>query len=225
MATSGDDAREIRDWREYDELTLPPVLQHSLDAMVEHGYHGTSVREIASRLGQTVPAIYYHYKNKQALLVALLQGSVEEVLLRCRLAVEEAGDDPVARLGNLVECFVLYITRRQPLERLDAEMRSLEPANRRKYVATRDLIEQLFVDAIRDGVDEGVFADRDPSLTTRAIMAMCHGIAVWYDPSGSLSPRRLAERYKEFAFGIVGARAAESVVLTSTVGGRAAPEG
>lgn len=193
------------DWREYEVLQLPPVLEHSLEAMVEHGYHGTSVREIAQRLGQTVPAIYYHYENKQALLVVLLQNSVEEVLRRCKQAVAEAGPDPVTRLGNLVECFVRYITHRQNLEFLDAEIRSLEPENRRKYVETRDQIDQLFVDAIRDGIEEGVFSEdgATPSLIVRAIMAMCHGIAVWYNPNGSLSPDLLAERYKQFAYAIV----------------------
>ena len=195
---------QVDDWRHYEPLDLPPVLKHALEAMVEHGYHGTSVRDIAKRLGQTVPAIYYHFENKQALLTTLLNDSVEAVLHRCQLAVLDAGPDPVARFRNLVECVVLYITHRRPLSFLDAEIRSLEPQNRATYVAVRDAVDYLFIDAVRDGIAEGQLADHDPALTVRAVLAMCHGIAVWYDPGGAITPNELAERYVQYALALVG---------------------
>lgn len=110
------------------------MLRHSLDAFVMNDYHGTTVRDIAKRLGQTVPAIYYHYENKQALLVALLTKSIDDLLDRCTEAEAEAraavADDPAQRLTYLVRCVVLYVANRQQLAFLDAEIRSLESENR-----------------------------------------------------------------------------------------------
>lgn len=191
-------------WRVYEPLTLPPVLKHSLEAFAEHGYHGTSVREIAKRLGQTVPAIYYHYANKQALLVTLLQGSMEEVLQRCQLALAEACDDPVDRYSALITCVVLYIGHRRELIMLDAEMRSLEPENRRTYVGLRDELESMVRTAIEDGVSEGSLTTEHPADAARAVLTMCLGIANWYDPRGRLTPTDLAERYLTFALGVAG---------------------
>jgi AcrR family transcriptional regulator len=193
-------------WRTYGPLELPPILAHSLDAMVEHGYHGTSVRDLAGRVGVTVPALYYHYRNKQAILVELLMGSMTSVLGRCRTAVAEAGDEPVERFSALVECIVLFMTHRAPLAFLDTEIRSLEPDNRVRYVALRDELEGLLRDTVHDGVKTGAFTTPVPVTASRAVLAMCQAVAQWYRPDGSLSPEEIAADYVTIALAAVGHR-------------------
>src|SRR6186713_1082118 len=100
------------DWRRFDELELPPVLDAALEAFVEHGYHGATVRDIANRLGATIPAIYYRYENKQDLLFTLLKGFLVEVQQRSKAAVEAAGDDPAVQLENLVTMLTLSAINR-----------------------------------------------------------------------------------------------------------------
>lgn len=194
---------DVDDWRVYRPLQLPPVLGHALEAFAEQGYHGTSVRDIAKRLGRTVPAIYYHYESKQALLATLLEGSIAEVLQRCRLAVREAGDDPAARLTNLVQCITLYTAFRRQFAVLGTEMRSLEPDNRRRYVACRDTLEALVMEAIADGTGQGCFTTAYPRDSARAVISMCLGVARWYRPDGALSPQQVADRYTDFALALV----------------------
>jgi AcrR family transcriptional regulator len=193
-------------WRSYGPLELPPILRHALEAFVEHGYHATSVRDISRRLGQTVPAIYYHYENKQALLVALLRRSMDDVLSRCRSAAEEAGEDPVRRFASLVECVVLYIAHRRQLAFLDAEMRSLEPKARVAYAAHRDELEMLVREAVTDAVAQHRFTTGYPTQAARAVLTMCLGVATWYRPTGPLPPDELAQQYVGFALGLVGNR-------------------
>lgn len=195
------------DWRTYTPLELPPILAHALDSFVERGYHATTVRELARRVGVTVPALYYHYANKQAILVELLLGSLNSVLGRCRTAVTQARSDPVDRFSALVECLVLYMTHRAPLAFLDTEMRSLEPANRARYVLLRDELEGLLREAVRDGAETGVFTTPVPVEASRAVLAMCQAVAQWYRPDGPLPPDRIAERYVMIALDAVGHRA------------------
>ena len=84
------------DWRTLQPLDLSPILSAALDAFYETGFHGTSVREIARRVGVTVPALYYHHENKEGLLIALLELSTSDVLSRAHAAdAEGAGDDAV----------------------------------------------------------------------------------------------------------------------------------
>ena len=193
-------------WRVYEPLQLPPVLHHSLEAFAEHGYHGTSVREIARRLGQTVPAIYYHYENKQALLVTLLQGSMQELLQRCELAVAEAGDDPVDQLSALGTCVLLYVGHRHPLVLLDGEIGGLEPDNRRAYQQRRRELEALVQRTVETGIATGRLSTSHPQDAARAVLTLCLGTAGWYDPRRArLSPEELAERYVPFALRVVGA--------------------
>ncbi|MYW05448.1 TetR/AcrR family transcriptional regulator [Streptomyces sp. SID3343] len=194
------------DWRAYEPLLLPPILAASLAAFDEHGYHGTTVRDIARRVGVTVPALYYHYENKQALLVELLLGSMSAALGRCRSALREADDAPAARFAALVECIVLYMANRAPLAFLDTEMRSLEPGNRARYVAMRDDLEALMHRVVRDGVALGDFTTPFPVDAGRAVLTCCQAVANWYRSTGPLSPRDIAGRYVDISLSTVGYR-------------------
>lgn len=72
-----------RGWREPGPLALTPILTAALDAFYDNGYHATSVRDIARRVQVTVPALYYHHENKEALLVELLNRSIDLVTDLC----------------------------------------------------------------------------------------------------------------------------------------------
>ncbi|HRD61021.1 MAG TPA: TetR/AcrR family transcriptional regulator [Nocardioides sp.] len=193
-------------WEDYStEAELDAVLVHSLEAFVESGYHATSVRDLARRLGQTVPAIYYHYENKQALLVALLSYSIEDLLKRAKAAEAESPDDPKRRFELLVRCMVLFTAHRRELAFLDAEIRSLEPANRKAYVAMRDDLEAMVTNAVEEGMRTKVFTKGDAHAVARATITMVRGIANWYRTDGELDPDSLAKLYVMFALRLAGA--------------------
>ena len=49
-------------------LTKTTIVQAALDLLDEAGMDGLTVRALASRLGVQAPALYWHVRNKQALL-------------------------------------------------------------------------------------------------------------------------------------------------------------
>jgi AcrR family transcriptional regulator len=49
-------------------LTKAAIVQAALDLLDEAGMEGLTVRALASRLGVQAPALYWHVRNKQALL-------------------------------------------------------------------------------------------------------------------------------------------------------------
>lgn len=201
---SQDTAPLTQHWRSYGPLELHPILLHAMRAFNEHGYHGTSVRDIASRVGVTVPALYYHYENKQALLATLLETSMKDVLDRCRAAAAEAGDDPLRRFCGMVESIVLYMAHRKGLAFLDTEIRSLEPQNRARYVALRDYLQHMLLDTVEAGIARGVFTTPIPSDAVRAVLVMCQGVANWYRADGPLTAEEVAERHVLLSLGTVG---------------------
>jgi AcrR family transcriptional regulator len=203
---TGLDPNLTADWRHYSPLTLGPILDAAVETFREHGYHGSSVREIASRVGVTVPTLYYYYGNKQGLLVELLTGSMHDVLTRCRHALAEAGERPEQRLANLVECTTLYMAQRRALAFVHAEIRGLEPENRARYVAQRDELSAMLRQTVLDGVDDGAFSTNHPVDAARAILSMCQAVADWYRPGGPLGEAELAKRYAEIALDTVGHR-------------------
>ncbi|MDT2006077.1 TetR/AcrR family transcriptional regulator [Rhodococcus opacus] len=193
-------------WREFKPLQLGPILGHALAAFNENGYHGTTVRQIARRVGVTVPTLYYHHENKEAVLVTLMDTAVRDLIDRSLAAVADGGDDPVIRFTNFVEAVVLNMTHRARQSALDSELRHVSPQNRRNYATTRKRLELMASDLVRDGVENGVFVVEDIEESVRALLGMGQSIARWYQIDGPLSPDQVAARYTTIGLRIVGYR-------------------
>ncbi|NHN55587.1 TetR/AcrR family transcriptional regulator [Calidifontibacter sp. DB0510] len=187
------------------EAELTPILRAALEEFVEHGYDGTSVRTIAARVGVTVPALYYHHENKQALLAELLDRAMAVVVRHTAEAEAAAGPVPRDRMAAMVRAIVGHMTNHQGLAFLDAETRALTPDNRKRYVAQRDQIEDLMRSCLRDGLADGSFSTPWVGDCTRAILSMLQGIASWYREDGPDSREEIAEHHVQLALALAGA--------------------
>jgi AcrR family transcriptional regulator len=54
-------------------VTKSRLIQTAYELFLKHGYHATSMRDIAARSGLSVAAAYNHFKNKDDLFVAVLR--------------------------------------------------------------------------------------------------------------------------------------------------------
>ncbi|GAC57816.1 putative TetR family transcriptional regulator [Gordonia hirsuta DSM 44140 = NBRC 16056] len=195
-------------WRDYGPPDLTAPLAAALEAFAEHGYHGTTVREIAARAGLSVPGLYHHYPSKQSLLQGLSELTMGELLERSEAALAEAGGDPLARFDALLESLLrFHMYRREQAFVGSTEIRSMDPDYREVYVGHRDRQQRMIDDAVQAGVDAGLFRTAHPEDAGRALATMCVGVSSWYRPDGPLGPDCLVERYLELARGLVGYRA------------------
>ena len=64
--TSASDVRSRTD-------TRARIQQIAVELFTEHGYEGTSLREIAEHLGVTKAALYYHFKSKEDIILSLVE--------------------------------------------------------------------------------------------------------------------------------------------------------
>jgi AcrR family transcriptional regulator len=195
---------EIADWRQYThDRTLPDVLDAALDVFVKLGYHGTTVRAIATKAGLSVPGLYHHYPSKQEILATLLRMSNEDVMARSRAALDGAGESPRDRFTALVENIVLYMTHRRRLARAAREIHALEEPYRSRHVALRDELEHMVLAEVEAARAAGAFGTADPHEATRAVLVLCQGVAEWYAPGGPKRPPEIAEQYVRFALALV----------------------
>ncbi|MGV8873241.1 MAG: TetR/AcrR family transcriptional regulator [Rhodococcus sp. (in: high G+C Gram-positive bacteria)] len=195
-----------QNWRMYEGPSLSPALASALNMFVEQGYHGTSVRQIAAGAGLSVPGLYHHFPSKQALLVGIMDASMDELLDRSRAAEAGAGASPTDRFDAVVESLLLFhIHRRDAAFVCSTEIRSLSPANRDAYIAKRDDEQRLLDAIVADGVESDLFDSPHPRDASRAVTTMCVGVATWYRPDGPLSPEDLVAVYLDIAQRTVGA--------------------
>jgi len=90
-----------------DTGTRERILDVALELFNEKGYDGTSLREIAERLGVTKAALYYHFERKEDILLELhlrLHGIGRNILDRVD-ALESEGD-VIAAWPGLVDTFI-----------------------------------------------------------------------------------------------------------------------
>ncbi|MBO2445818.1 TetR family transcriptional regulator [Actinomadura barringtoniae] len=91
--------------------TRTRILEVALDLFASRGFHATSLREIAERLGLTKTAVLYHFPSKQDIVSALA-----EPLLRDMKAALDAAtrlDDPIERRWAVIEGLLeVWLTHR-----------------------------------------------------------------------------------------------------------------
>lgn len=73
------------------------VLDAAAALICRHGYHATSVRDIAGATGMLPGSIYYHFASKDELLVAVYAEGVRRIAERVDAAVAKAST-PMKRL-------------------------------------------------------------------------------------------------------------------------------
>lgn len=204
LVTSGPAAqRSTYTWRDFPPLDLPPPLTGALDAFVELGYHGATIRDIAHRADLSVPGLYHHWPTKQHLLVALLDRTMDELLTRAEAARAE-GDDPVQRFALLVECLALFHTHRRELGFIGAsEMRSLDEPDRSRIAALRVGLQRTVDAEVQEAGRRGLFATPLPHEAARAVVTMCTALPTWWSPDGPAPPATVAAQYVEFALDLV----------------------
>ena len=194
-------------WRQYGPSPLPTPLAAALDCFAEQGYHGTSMRELAAATGLSVPGLYHHYRSKQDILMALMVAVMEELLERSEAALASADDAPLARFDNLVESLLrFHMFRQREAFVASSETRSLEPANRRRYVDLRDRQQRMIDDVVAEGTASGVFATPYPVEAARNVATVCIGVASWFRMEGPLSVEETLHRQLVLLRGLVGAR-------------------
>ena len=195
--------------REVTEAGRPgeeAILRAAIAVMAEHGYHGTSVRDIAERAGLSPAAIYYHFTSKQDVLATIMERGIERLLMRTRTALAEAGEAPEDRLCAIVEVQVLFHLESQGATLLGtSELRALDEPLRSKHKAKRLKQQRLFDQVVEEGVAQGAFTTTLPREAARAIVVMCTGVASWFSPRGKLSRDQIVRRYQRLALDMVGA--------------------
>src|SRR5258708_36294865 len=65
--------------------TRARIQQVAVELFTEHGYEGTSLREIAERLDVTKAALYYHFKSKEDIVTSLVEDYSKQMdaLIEC----------------------------------------------------------------------------------------------------------------------------------------------
>lgn len=171
------------------------VLAAAVQLFAQYGYHAAPLRDIARIAGIQAASIYYHYPNKQALLVEIMKSH----MLHLNANLERIVRKPSSSQERLHEAIAnhirLHTTYKDEFFIIDTEIRALEGENRTYILSLRDQYEALLQGLLREGMEQGVFRQSDVKVASYAIIAMCTEVAAWFRPDGRLSVQQVIEIY------------------------------
>jgi len=176
------------------------ILKSAAAAFRRRGYHGASVDEIASALEMTKGNLYYYFKNKEEILFACHDYSLD-LLLTLMADVQAEASAPDVKLRRLVLAFVHTILDELHGTALTLNPESLSPVLLKRVIAKRDQFDRGMRSIIQEGIDQGVFTAGDPKMIEFAIMGAVNWIAKWFDPSGPMTSDKIGEAFADYLVG------------------------
>jgi AcrR family transcriptional regulator len=158
--------------------SLPDVRGRILAAatrrFVTAGYHGISMREIADDVGVSKAALYYHFRDKEALFLAILDESVG----RMGALLDECAEAPTTReqLRHLLRGLFAWCPEERAVIRLASqEIVHLDEAARTAFLHRyHDAFVGRIRAFIRQGVERGELRPVDPVRTTWVLLGMIY---------------------------------------------------
>jgi AcrR family transcriptional regulator len=147
------------------------IIDAAEKVFADKGYHATLVDEIAEQAQTSKGGVYFHFPNKQAIFLALLDRLAKLLKDRIEHAVE-AEPDPLSRAEAALKVVLETFKNHPRLARLFmVEALGAGPEFNQRMVEMR----ADFADLIRQYLDEAVQQQAIPPLDTRTAAAAWFG--------------------------------------------------
>lgn len=161
-----------------NESLRPTILKAARKILVKEGVAGLSMRKIASTIGYTATSIYYHFKNKDELIHALIEEGHQLLHEHLVAAQADLNDDAdaVERFMCHMRAFILFgLDNPEYYEIMymiqTPEYDALPRDSYQKLRQNADLGAKLYTDAVK----AGQVRDQDPYTAVTAMACMLHG--------------------------------------------------
>ncbi len=162
-------------------------MESAIRLFSARGYNKASVDEICAEAGISKGAFYHHFKSKQALFLALLDGWLKTI----DDAIEASKDKPIPETFKQMTQAFPYLFESAG-ENLPIFLEFWLQASRDEKVWQASIApyrryHKQFSDLIRQGVEEGSFVEVNPELTARMIISTAMGLLLQslLDPKGA----------------------------------------
>lgn len=158
-----------------------------------HGFERTTVRDIARVVEVQSGSIFYHFRTKEEVLVAVMHEGMRQFADAARGPLQDART-PREKLR------ALFIGHLRALHGggdeqavVISEMRSLSPRARRRVVRLRDEVEGMWREVLKEA-KAAKLVRGDLQLLRLAMLGAINWTLQWYQGKGTLSIEELADK-------------------------------
>ena len=173
------------------------ILDTSAKLFSQHGYKEVSIRDIAQACGMTNAALYYHFKNKEDLFLAMLQRDHEQTLAALRKAATSPGDlrEDLKRL--VAQYAAIGCERRQSFQTLRRDLSNVEDVRGHKLFAE---MRSSFMRPLEERLAQAQANGEIQTGDTRLYARLLHGLIIALTHEGQPDkPRKASAQEVEAA--------------------------
>jgi len=148
------------------------IYRVAVELIVEKGFGGTSIGDLAKAVGMTKAGSYHHISGKQDMLYQIMQHAMDELESQVIVPVRLIAD-PEERVQEMMRLHI-------PGTIVMSEVSHLESAERKKIVKRKKAYHALAHQALQELAGQGRLRDLEVNIATRHIINTLVGIARWY---------------------------------------------
>ncbi len=162
------------------------IVKTASRLMSQKGYKGASLQEIADAVGIHKSTFFHYFRNKEALLLAVLKMSLGEVSENLNRIQQNENLNPEEKLKQAISNHLkLLVKYKYNVNVYLNEIRFLSNKNKKKYLDTRKSYATCFKKII-DEIQQSnpiKFKGLDSKIVTFGILGMCNWVVKWYKGS------------------------------------------
>ncbi|MFC1822900.1 TetR/AcrR family transcriptional regulator [Thermodesulfobacteriota bacterium] len=180
------------------------ILKATTKLMSERGYHGTSIQMIADEVGITKSTIIHHFKNKEGILLAILEEFVPTATREMTGIVKDKNINGIDKLKNFLQFHMDQVQQhRDVLNLYIRESRYFGEFQRKVYEDNQRAYSNLAEDII-DQIqkeNEDIFKGLIAKVVANAILGMVNYAVIWYRDNGKLNTGQMADHFFQIIMG------------------------
>jgi AcrR family transcriptional regulator len=191
------------------------ILTNAARLFSAQGYTRASIADLADACKLSRGALYHYFDSKEAILFAILDAHIREMIEHVETAVT-AGGPTLTQFQNVVRAIV-EVNAKSPHEQR-VLIHDLSFLNEEEQQNIKDLERQL-VDIVTDLLvrldAEGRIVKRTRKIYTMILFGIINYTYTWYDPKGGIGPQEFADMAVElFLHGFAPGRAANPAMAS-----------
>jgi AcrR family transcriptional regulator len=148
--------------------TIDLIFDAAVEVFAEYGFERAKVDDIAIKAGIAKGTIYYHFKSKEELFIALMNEGLDKMLDHAKMEMERVGS-PREQLRHMLAAQVRFLIGHGTFTKLLLTevwgSKERQQAFRSRIRQYTDMIEQV----LRNGVNQGIFHLTHPNETAASI--------------------------------------------------------
>jgi|SRR5581483_11065036 len=174
------------------DLKRTSILREAAKSFNRSGFHGTTLDDIAERLGVTKAALYRYVPNKHDLLFACFNLAMDSAHGNLDRG-EREGRNGLEKLRIGLRGYVEAMIGELGYPVVLLEENALPPDHAKAIIKRRDLMEHRLRALVVEGMEDGSIASCNPKLVVFAMLGAVNWVPKWYRANGEWTAAEVAD--------------------------------